>query len=233
MIVLGIDTATFVTAVGIRRNGRVVSERRETARGGHASSLPRLVEEAMHEAAIRAADLDGIGVSAGPGSFTGLRVGVSFAKGMAWVTGAALAGVSTPRALARAAGAVRGPVGICLDARRGEVYLAVYEVVTFREIQAPVAVTPARAAAVLGSLGAGTVLGDAAERYADAFAGLEAQRLDLSVSPPTGGAVAFEAEECLRRGEVASASGLVPHYVRASEAEVRRRETSLTMEKTL
>ena len=120
MNVLGIDTATFVTAVGVRRDGRLHAELHAEGRGGHAASLPGLVEQGLREAGLRAADLDGIAVSEGPGSFTGLRVGVSFAKAVAYATGARLVGVPTLPAIARALETPSDVVGVCLDARRGD-----------------------------------------------------------------------------------------------------------------
>ena len=232
MNVLGIDTATFVTAVGVRRDGRLHAELHAEGRGGHAASLPGLVEQGLREAGLRAADLDGIAVSEGPGSFTGLRVGVSFAKAVAYATGARLVGVPTLPAIARALETPSDVVGVCLDARRGEVYLGIYGSCGRHTFQEPMASSPAAAVGRLRELGARIVVGDAAVRYAEAFACFRGRLVPLGESPPKGGIIALDGEERLHRTASTAVADLVPRYLRAPEAESRR-EASLTREKTL
>lgn len=136
MIVLGFDTATPATAVALLddiRPGEAVERRHEPARGerpGHAAQLLALATDLLGEAGLTFGDLDRIAVGLGPGTFTGLRIGVATARALAQSTDAQLVGVSTLRALAieaepaaERAGADLGVLAV-IDARRGEVFAA-------------------------------------------------------------------------------------------------------------
>jgi tRNA threonylcarbamoyladenosine biosynthesis protein TsaB len=133
MIVLGLDTATPATVVGLleesapaqareRRHEPVAGERPQ-----HAAQLLALADELLREAGLRFEDVQRIGVGLGPGTFTGLRIGVATARALAQAGGAELAGVSTLRALALAA-EPQAPAGAgvlaVIDARRSEVFAA-------------------------------------------------------------------------------------------------------------
>ena len=131
MIVLGLDTATSATAVGVRLRDGTVLERRDDpspgAHPGHATRLLAMAAELLAEAEISWEQLERVAVGLGPGTFTGLRVGVATARGLAHSRGIELVGVSSLRALAL--GALEGPGGQALaviDARRGEVFAAAY-----------------------------------------------------------------------------------------------------------
>ncbi len=133
MIVLGLDTATPATAVGLlddARPGEATERRHEPAAGerpGHAVALLALAAGLLDEAGLRFADVDRIAVGLGPGTFTGLRIGVATARALAQGGGAELVGVSTLRALALAAEPA-APAGsgvlAVIDARRGEAFAA-------------------------------------------------------------------------------------------------------------
>jgi tRNA threonylcarbamoyladenosine biosynthesis protein TsaB len=129
MNVLGIETATSVCGVALVRNGALVAAREEVRKNIHAERLLPLIAAVLDEAGCSPADLTGIAVSIGPGSFTGLRIGLSAAKGLAWAHGLPVVGVPTLHALAlRAVPVVSGgwilPV---LEARREEVYCQLHE----------------------------------------------------------------------------------------------------------
>lgn len=133
MIVLGLDTATAATAVALLDDERPAAgiERRHDPgpgeRPGHAAQLLALAAELLGAAGLRFADVDRIAVGLGPGTFTGLRIGVATARALAQATAADLAGVSTLRALAVAAEPA-APAGsgvlAVIDARRGEAFAA-------------------------------------------------------------------------------------------------------------
>ena len=131
MNLLALDTATPSTAVALLSGGREAELRHDPGPGerpGHATQLLALAGRLLDDAGIAFADLERIVVGTGPGTFTGLRIGVATARGLAQATGAPLTGVSTLRALARGAEAdARGaPVLAVLDARRGEAFVAAW-----------------------------------------------------------------------------------------------------------
>jgi tRNA threonylcarbamoyladenosine biosynthesis protein TsaB len=125
--VLGIETSTSVCGVAVVDAGRVVADCSPDMGVHHAARLLPTVARVLEETGLEVADLDGIAVSAGPGSFTGLRIGMGTAKGLCVGSGVPLVSVSTLEALAlNAAPAGVTPVCATLDARRGEVYAGVY-----------------------------------------------------------------------------------------------------------
>ncbi len=145
-VVLGFDTATNATVVALTRTGHDPLELWHTPapgeRPGHAQQLLPLARELLERAGLRFADVDRIGVGVGPGTFTGLRIGVATARALVQSSGAELAGVGTPQALAAAVldpvaedlttrehsgpAAHTGAVLSVLDARRGEAYAAAF-----------------------------------------------------------------------------------------------------------
>jgi tRNA threonylcarbamoyladenosine biosynthesis protein TsaB len=133
VITLGFDTSTRATAVGLRLpDGRTLHARDDPGsdeRPGHATRLLAMADELLAEAEIPWAALERIAVGLGPGRFTGLRVGVATARGLAQSLAVALVGVSTLRALASPALAAAGEserVVAVIDALRGEVFAAGY-----------------------------------------------------------------------------------------------------------
>lgn len=128
---LALETATDACGVALAQEGRVTAELTLRRPRQHAAQLVPLVGEALRCGGLDAADLDAVAVSAGPGSYTGLRIGASTAKGLALATGAALFGVPTLEALAAACGPVAregDAVVATLDARRDEVYAAAFRI---------------------------------------------------------------------------------------------------------
>jgi tRNA threonylcarbamoyladenosine biosynthesis protein TsaB len=131
--VLGIETSTMVCGAAVAVDGVITAEASIALRNAHAERLLSLVDRAMAEAAVTLKNIDGVAVSIGPGSFTGLRIGLSTAKGLVYAGEKALVGVPTLPALARRAAGrgVAAPgehVVSVLDARRGEVYCQLFVV---------------------------------------------------------------------------------------------------------
>jgi tRNA threonylcarbamoyladenosine biosynthesis protein TsaB len=124
---LAIDTATEACSAALLHEGRL-TERSERVGRGHADEILGMVDAVLREAGIGIGAVGGIAVTIGPGSFTGVRIGVSVAQGLAFGAGLRVVGVTTLEALAeqaRRAGAAA--VLACLDARMGEVYWACFE----------------------------------------------------------------------------------------------------------
>jgi len=127
VLVLGIDTATERLGLAIARGEQAIAELELDVGRRHAEQLARGLDGLLSDAGLGAPDLDLIAVSIGPGSFTGLRIGLAFAKGLAMALRKPIVGVPTLDVLARGAEPWIGPVVACLDARRGEVYFSTYE----------------------------------------------------------------------------------------------------------
>jgi tRNA threonylcarbamoyladenosine biosynthesis protein TsaB len=128
--VLGLDTGASVASLALAAGGRIVAEIYRPVTS-HGADLPAAAGEMMAAAGISPAELGAIAVGIGPGSFTGLRIGLSYAKGIAFATGCGLVGVSSLDALAMdAIQAAAPPEGtlVCpiVDARKGEVYTSLY-----------------------------------------------------------------------------------------------------------
>ena len=242
MLILGIDTATPIAAVGVVRDDEVLAEVFEQSATGHAARLPFLVEQALTVAACELADIDAFAVSVGPGSFTGLRVGLSFAKGVAFATGARIAGVSTLEALAAVALGSSELVAVVLDARRGETYMALFGKPAARpeRLTSDESLAPDDAARQIRARARETascmVVGDAAERYPESFAALRDRRFTFAPFTeihPLGSAVARLGARRLARGESDRLESIVPVYVRPSAAEAKLRDATLTTENTV
>jgi tRNA threonylcarbamoyladenosine biosynthesis protein TsaB len=126
--ILSIETSTSVCSVAVHSDGKLQSLSELSESGAHAERLVLLVEEVLEKAEIGFQDLDAIAVSEGPGSYTGLRIGVSTAKGLAFGLGKPLIGVNTLQALASALDVKEDELIIpVLDARRMEVFREVFD----------------------------------------------------------------------------------------------------------
>jgi tRNA threonylcarbamoyladenosine biosynthesis protein TsaB len=126
MIVLALDTALGACSAAVVRDGAVLAALSDPMTRGHQERLAPLVRETMDQAAVGFAALDRIGVTVGPGSFTGLRVGLAFAKGLGIALTKPCVGVGTLEALA-ASDAGPGLTAAVIDAKRGQVYLQVFQ----------------------------------------------------------------------------------------------------------
>jgi tRNA threonylcarbamoyladenosine biosynthesis protein TsaB len=126
MLILALDTALPATTVVVARDGSLLASRSEPMERGHQERAAVLVAEAMGEAGAAFSALDRIGVTLGPGSFTGVRVGLALAKGLAMAWDTPLVGLSSLEALAASVGAP-GVTAVAVDARRERVYLQVFE----------------------------------------------------------------------------------------------------------
>lgn len=120
MIVLAVDTCLFACSAAVVEDGVTRASRIEPMSRGHQERLAPLVAEVMAQAGIAFDSLDRVGVTVGPGSFTGLRVGLAFAKGLSAALDIPAVGVGSLEALARPH---QGRVIAALDAKRGQVYL--------------------------------------------------------------------------------------------------------------
>ncbi len=127
-LILNIETSTEVCTLTLADNGLPIFESKCFETQSHASQLPLFVDEAMAFVTSKGLKLDAIAVSAGPGSYTGLRIGVSTAKGLCYALHCPLISVDTLQVIAAGAEAKEGRVRAMIDARRMEVYTALYDI---------------------------------------------------------------------------------------------------------
>ena len=164
-----IETSTALCSTAISENGRIVSSRRSNEPRAHAAMTAPFVKEMLDECGWRVQDCDAVCVSMGPGSYTGLRVGVSTAKGLCFGAGIPLLALSTLDVLARQAieaGLPEGCAGILpmVDARRMEVYAAGYSPEGERLTEIAPVVVDAGSFASMFAKGPVAVIGDAADK---------------------------------------------------------------------
>jgi len=129
MIVLAIDTAGVDCAAAVfeSETGKMLGRVSETIGRGHAERLMAMIDDALAEAKLTLTDVERIGVTVGPGSFTGIRVGVAAARGLALALGVECVGVSTLEVLARTASGSEKPVLAAINAHRDQVYAQGFE----------------------------------------------------------------------------------------------------------
>jgi tRNA threonylcarbamoyladenosine biosynthesis protein TsaB len=232
--VLGIETATSIASVGIVNADRVLTELEQPMRGSHARTLLPLIDAALAAAHCELGGLDLIAVSIGPGSFTGLRIGLSVAKGLALATGLRVVGVPTLEAYAHRAGPRPGLLCPVLDARKGEVYGAAFQfdqhggagsaVAAAAALQClipPAAIAPKRFAASLPK--PCTLFGDGVDAYAELWQrelGDDAELIPFADLTPSGAVVARLAIARAATADAADLTDLEPSYCRQSEAEL-------------
>ena len=213
MRVLGLDTATLHASVAVVGEEGVIATAEHAASptasaksGGRTSDVLVAIDQACRAAGVVPRELDAVAVGAGPGSFTGLRIGMATAKGIAFAAGVPLWAVSSLAALAHGR---PGLVAAVLDARRGEVFAGLYRdgiLVGDERVMAPgeLAAWAGEASYVGDALAAHPALAPLAERWTHAT--------------PTGAAVA---QLALAGARVDVLVAGVPTYIRASEAEIR------------
>ncbi len=198
----------------------VLAHRFELRTRGHAEGLMPMLEAVMAEARLGFADLDALAVTIGPGTFTGLRVGLAAARGLALARALPLVGVTTLEAVAAPVTAAGEAIAVAFDARRGEIYLQIFDA-THAALTAPMIVALAEARAYLPA-GAVVGVGSGATLLADVLAP-HGVKVRLSAAPAQPDAIAIAriatarlAMEGADRFRVAPA----PLYLRAPDAKL-------------
>lgn len=207
MIVLGLDTCLNACSVAVLDGEIVLAHRSEAMARGHQERLALLAQSVMADAGLAFDCLERIGATVGPGSFTGLRVGVAFAKGLASALSIPAVGVGTLEALAAEA---QGLVAAVIDARRDQVYLQVFE--DGQALMAP------------DGLGIGTALARIAELAMGRDVTLIGSGASLLASALPGAAILMP-DGCDARAVARFASGraltpIRPLYLRAPDAKL-------------
>lgn len=226
MFILGIDTATPIASVGITRDGEVLAEESLRERLNHTETLLPLIGRVLAQADVALPEIAGIGVSIGPGSFTGLRVALGTVKGFAYAMGQKVVGVPTLEALARTVSEGEGLVCPLLDARKGEIYAALFRRAPdgqLAQLLPDQVLLPRQFLAQITE--PCLFVGDGVAAYRELIqhtCGALAEILPFTTHHPRGAIIARMAWERLQVGGADDLQNLVPVYVRAPEAVVKR-----------
>ena len=229
MTILAFETSAKAASAALFREGVLLGETYQNTGLTHSQTLLSMAESLMASCGVAAGDIDAVGVAAGPGSFTGVRIGVAAAKGFAWGREIPCVGVSTLAAMAVGLGAWQGYVCPVMDARRSQVYNALFRVdcgkctriredraISLRDLGEDVK----NLSEPVFLVGDGSVL--CYNTLLETVPGL--------VLPPEhrrhqrAAGVALEAARILETGARSSGAELVPNYLRLSQAERERLE---------
>ena len=216
-------------------DGRVIAERAGDAARSHAERLPGDLLRVLEENGVSSASIDLFAVAAGPGSFTGLRIGLATMQGFAFVHRRPIVAVLTLEALAQVGSCELPPgalVAAWMDAHRREVFSALYlvtdapvfSVERLEEMDRPVAGDPAR---ILERWAASfpapaVFVGDGAEMYTE----LLTEGARVQAAPLLAGAIGLLAISRAKRGESVPPAGVQPMYVRRPDVEVKREKSA-------
>ena len=223
MRILAIDTSSFTCSVAVLADGQV-ADISFTSPTTHSSHLMGMIDQSLKLIRVRPNDLDGIAVTRGPGTFTGLRIGISAAKGMALACGKPLVGISGLEALAVQAADPSRLLCPMVDARRSEVYHACYRLVAgvLGRVADEKACPPKK---VLEGIGEPCLfVGNGAELYRDLIresmgeTGIVAPAVQNIIRAST---IARLAADRLQKSECHDPGSLVPLYIRKSDVELK------------
>ena len=227
MRILALETSARACSAAVTEDGRLIASALQCTGLTHSRTLMPMVEAMLKNAELDAVDCDAIAVANGPGSFTGIRIGVSAAKGLAFALDKPAVGVSTLEAMARNVSFMDGLVICAMDARRQQVYNALFRAEGGRLAR----LTPDRpiglqelAEELKGSDQRKIVVGDGGRLCCDYL--LEAG-ISCSLAPPhllqqNAVSVALAAEDALLAGQGGTAQALAPVYLRPPQAEQLR-----------
>lgn len=229
MKILALETSAVTASAAATEDERLLAQSFQNSGLTHSATLMPMVSDLLKNTGLALKDMDVIAVAAGPGSFTGVRIGVAAAKGLAWPEDKPCAPCSTLESMAWQCAHVGGEICAAMDARRNQVYCARFRA----EGGALIRLTEDRAmgldelaAEVRAAAAPQTLVGDGAQLVR---AALKGQGLPCTLMPPhllyqTAWGVARCALELARGGGLISAAAMAPSYHRLSQAERERLE---------
>ena len=234
MKILALETSAKSVSAAVTENGAVLGHSYLCTGLTHSRTLMPLVDGLLRCGGMTAEEMDLIAVAAGPGSFTGLRIGVSAAKGLAWALDKPCCGVSTLEAMAVCLRHVDGTLVCAMDARRQQIYNAVFSAeggaLTRRTEDRAIALSTL-AEELKNDEKEKIIVGDGAQLC---YTYLREAGIDCRMAPPhlvmqSAVGVALAAEAAAARGETVTAQQLVPRYLRLSQAERERLAKGLSL----
>ena len=229
MRILAFETSAKAGSVALLDENKLLAESYQNTGLTHSQTLLTMAEDMLKSCNLTPADVTAVAVAAGPGSFTGVRIGVAAAKGFAWGAQLPCCGVSTLEAMALQMGVWQGYICPVMDARRAQVYNALFYVNqgTCTRIREDRAIALADLGEELKKLEEPVFLvGDGSILCYNTLL----ESVPNLVLPPEhrmhqrASGVALAAREMLARGEAADAAALTPNYLRLSQAERERLE---------
>lgn len=237
MKVLGIDTSTLMGSIGLIEDYRPIAQYSLGIEVTHSERLLDTVKTLLQDVRMGIDSIDGFAISIGPGSFTGLRIGLGTVKGLCMVTGKQAAGVSTLEALASNIPFCKYTICPLLDARKKEVYTALFKYdengSIIRMTEDMTVSTELLVETLLKQIeGPVVFLGDGVYVYQDLLSKQLADKAlfaPVNCILPSGLSVAGIGMQKLMNGEVLAPTG-VPAYIRKSEAEVKRLRKTVSSE---
>lgn len=228
MIILSVDSSTPVAGVAIVDEEKIWAESFLNIGNTHSQQLLPLIKQTLDGAGLSLKDLGGIAVNIGPGSFTGLRIGMATAKSLAQVKGLKLIGIPTLDSLAfNLNGFSQGIICPILNAKKQEVYTALYQMKNAQLVRISdyYAISPEKLAVNLRERGLPvTFLGDGVFEYKDMltdFLGNQATWASQNNILPRASSLAILGLEEFKKGREDSLFTLEPLYLRKSEAEIK------------
>jgi tRNA threonylcarbamoyladenosine biosynthesis protein TsaB len=220
VLVLALDTTTSAGSVALVRDRDVIVVQAGDPSLTHAQRLPRDLMRGLDTAGVRLDDVELFAVAAGPGSFTGLRVGIATVQGLAMAAGRKVVAVSALDALARAGRQNNRHTAAWMDAQRGQVFAALYDPSGTLAIE-PSSLPPARTLDEWDVVPDGTrFIGDGAVRYRDAIASRLPAADVVTDVPLLAGTIGLIAAAHPERAVLPHA--IVPIYIRRPDAELAR-----------
>ena len=227
MKILALETSAKSVSAAVVENGAVLASAYQNMGLTHSVTLMPLVDSMLKNAGLAAKDMELIAVAAGPGSFTGLRIGVSAAKGLAWALELPCCGVSTLEAMAENARAFEGTVICAMDARRQQMYNAVFDChdgALERRCEDRAVALELLADELKNDKNRKIVVGDGAKLC---YTYLLEQGIPCSLAPADelyqkAVGVGLAAERMAAEGRTVTAQELCPVYLRLSQAERER-----------
>lgn len=227
MKILALETSAKSVSAAVVENGAVLASAYQNTGLTHSRTLMPLVDGMLKAAELPLENVDLIAVAQGPGSFTGLRIGVAAAKGLAWAKDLPCCGVSTLVAMAQNLRHLNGEIVCAMDARRNQVYNAVFEAKDGRltRLSEDRAIGLAQLAEEIKNRpGTKIIVGDGAHLCYNYFleAGIPCRMAPAQLRMQNAVGVALAAEELAAEGKTVSAHQLVPVYLRLSQAERER-----------
>ena len=229
MKILALETSAKAVSAAVTENGKVLCSGYQDTGLTHSRTLMPIVEHILKNTDLSMSDMDVIAVSAGPGSFTGIRIGVSAAKGLAFAADKPAVGVSTLAAMARNVAFADGLIVCAMDARRAQVYNALFEAKdgVLTRLTEDRAIGLAELAEELkADPRPKTVVGDGGRLCFDFLrnAGIACRLAPPHLLMQNAASVALEAETLAAEGKTVSAQELEPVYLRPAQAERLRQK---------